>query len=605
MQKIFLSVFLLGTLFFLPSLSFSDSVEYFYDDNGRLVKVSKTDNTRVLYQYDEVGNLIGIYKETSASQALPPVLQGIDPDILLIDETYNVVISGQNLLTATSVTSDNPDITIKFIAAIDSKIIVVLSIANTASPGQATITVTTSYGSASRSVNLYGVNITPKAVLSFPSRTISFSAALTPSAASDLTVKVNNENADIIDTALTITIPAGGTINFDATTLRPGRGVIKIGNEKIIIDVIGDFYDSKPVSVALEIPSSIGEASVSSNSVSVAIGINSFDFITTESTPVSVFINVSSSDIATVESMPVSVNVGGFFDIATSVSAPVSVLISSSSSDIATVESVPVSVNVGGSFDTATSVSTPVSVFINISSSDIATVESMPVSVNVGGFFDTATSVSAPVSVLIDSSDVDIATLESIPVSVNVGGFFDTATSVSASVSVLISSSSFDIATSESASVSVIIEKPDEESVISANNVSVRIDIDSSGSVTKDSVPVSVLIQAPQLADAVTVSQPVSTGWCTNGPVKVSGSATTYYTSLQDAYNAASNGDTIQSQFGDFAGDVTMDDVSDKSVTLEGGYNCDYTAVIGVTNIKGNMTINRGTVTIRNFILKQ
>jgi hypothetical protein len=153
--------------------------------------------------------------------------------------------------------------------------------------------------------------------------------------------------------------------------------------------------------------------------------------------------------------------------------------------------------------------------------------------------------------------------------------------------------------------VSVIIERPDEESIISANNISVRIDIDSSGSVTKESLPISVVIQAPQLTDATTVSQLVSVGWCPALPVRVVGVTTAYYPSLQDAYNAASNGDTIQSQFGEFAGDVTMNDVSNKSVTLEGGYDCDYLSIVGITGIRGKITISSGTVTIRNFILKK
>ncbi len=41
-----------------------------------------------------------------------------------------------------------------------------------------------------------------------------------------------------------------------------------------------------------------------------------------------------------------------------------------------------------------------------------------------------------------------------------------------------------------------------------------------------------------------------------------------------------------------------------KSVTLEGGYNCDYTAVNGKTTLNGTMTISNGTVTVGNFVLE-
>ncbi|MBI5663868.1 MAG: thrombospondin type 3 repeat-containing protein [Nitrospirae bacterium] len=54
-----------------------------------------------------------------------------------------------------------------------------------------------------------------------------------------------------------------------------------------------------------------------------------------------------------------------------------------------------------------------------------------------------------------------------------------------------------------------------------------------------------------------------------------------YYLTLQDAYNAADNGDTIQGQGVTFTGDFNAD--LNKTVTIEGGYNCSYSAVSGIT----------------------
>ncbi len=147
-------LFLLCISVILPSFAIADEVNYLYDDTGRVVRVLKG-TERLLYQYDEVGNLLSISEETSTPQALPPVLQGIDPDIFLIGSNYYVTLTGQNLLTTTSITSDNPNITIKNIAAIDTKIHALLNVASSAFPGQANITVTTSYGSASIAINLY------------------------------------------------------------------------------------------------------------------------------------------------------------------------------------------------------------------------------------------------------------------------------------------------------------------------------------------------------------------------------------------------------------------------------------------------------------------
>ncbi|MBI5674450.1 MAG: RHS repeat protein [Nitrospirae bacterium] len=244
---------ILCIFFILPSLTSGDSVDYSYDDNGRLVRTSNADNIRVLYQYDEVGNLISIFKETSTPQAVPPVLQSIDPDIFLIGNNYNVVITGQNLLTTSSVTSDNPDISIKFIESIDTKIIALLSIAGTASPGQANITVTTSYGSVSMSINLYRANISPDSIALFPIFTASLSVSLTPSALTDVTVSIENKNPDVIDTPFSVTIPAGGAADFTVTALSGGTGIIKIATAEATVFVIGDDSPirSMPVSVSM------------------------------------------------------------------------------------------------------------------------------------------------------------------------------------------------------------------------------------------------------------------------------------------------------------------------------------------------------------------
>jgi len=74
--------------------------------------------------------------------------------------------------------------------------------------------------------------------------------------------------------------------------------------------------------------------------------------------------------------------------------------------------------------------------------------------------------------------------------------------------------------------------------------------------------------------------------------------ASTYYTSLQDAYDSAVSDDIIQSQTTVFTEDLLID--IDKLVLLEGGYDCDYSTNLGVTTISGNITISNGTLIIQS-----
>ena len=84
--------------------------------------------------------------------------------------------------------------------------------------------------------------------------------------------------------------------------------------------------------------------------------------------------------------------------------------------------------------------------------------------------------------------------------------------------------------------------------------------------------------------------------------VKIDRVIPAYYSSLQDAYDSAGDGETILSQTVIFTEDLLID--LNKSVVLEGGYDCSYTTIIGKTTLNGNMTISDGTLTIENFELQ-
>jgi hypothetical protein len=84
------------------------------------------------------------------------------------------------------------------------------------------------------------------------------------------------------------------------------------------------------------------------------------------------------------------------------------------------------------------------------------------------------------------------------------------------------------------------------------------------------------------------------------GPdVRISGVTTTYHATLQDAYDTAAENDAIQSRDAIISEDLFID--LDKTVTFLGGYDCDYTAVSGITTISGDVTVSNGSVAMENI----
>ncbi|MDO8281756.1 MAG: S8 family serine peptidase [Thermodesulfovibrionia bacterium] len=85
-------------------------------------------------------------------------------------------------------------------------------------------------------------------------------------------------------------------------------------------------------------------------------------------------------------------------------------------------------------------------------------------------------------------------------------------------------------------------------------------------------------------------------------PVRVIGSANSYYTSLQPAYDDSSEGDDIHFQDDTFNENLIFN--TNKTITLRGGYDCDFNPTTGKTVINGNVTISDGVVTMENVIIQ-
>ncbi len=89
---------------------------------------------------------------------------------------------------------------------------------------------------------------------------------------------------------------------------------------------------------------------------------------------------------------------------------------------------------------------------------------------------------------------------------------------------------------------------------------------------------------------------------CPYLPVRIVRITPVYFSTLQAAYDAAGDGETIQSQAVTLIENPTFS--LNKSVIIGGGYNCDYTANIGKTILNGNMNISNGTAIIENFSIE-
>ncbi|GBD97086.1 MAG TPA: choice-of-anchor D domain-containing protein [Nitrospirae bacterium] len=90
---------------------------------------------------------------------------------------------------------------------------------------------------------------------------------------------------------------------------------------------------------------------------------------------------------------------------------------------------------------------------------------------------------------------------------------------------------------------------------------------------------------------------------CADPPVRIDGVTPIYYSTLQEAYDAAADGDIIQSQASRFIENLNIN--RNISITLEGGYDCSYSNITDKTRIQGDMTVSDGTANIENFMLEQ
>jgi hypothetical protein len=90
-------------------------------------------------------------------------------------------------------------------------------------------------------------------------------------------------------------------------------------------------------------------------------------------------------------------------------------------------------------------------------------------------------------------------------------------------------------------------------------------------------------------------------GSCANPLFKI-GSSMYDYQEIQTVYDGLSNGQTLKIRSANLNGDLDIQ--QNKSVTLQGGYSCDFSSNPGYSYLYGTLTITDGTVIADRLIIQ-
>jgi YD repeat-containing protein len=104
----FLISFWCGALLLIsPALASADTAQYIYDDLGRLSQVIDGQGNVAICQYDAVGNLLSITRNTGGVGV--PTIRAFTPNTGNAGASVNVSLTGTNL-TGASLATTNPGI---------------------------------------------------------------------------------------------------------------------------------------------------------------------------------------------------------------------------------------------------------------------------------------------------------------------------------------------------------------------------------------------------------------------------------------------------------------------------------------------------------------
>ena len=274
----------------------STEVRYFYDALGQLSRVVGPSAGNV-YRYDEVGNLLTVTSLTTT--AAPPVLDSVTPNVLFVGKPQLVKISGQNLLTAESVASENPDVLIGYVSVRDTELVAEML---PVSPGSATFTVTTAYGTDTIDVDVAtsSLAIKPGQTALLPNGSALLHLTVSPPLTVPVTFNIDNSRPSVASLPATVTIPVSGSTDLSVNGLSAGLSMITIGPEMAAVfvelpeQVTVDKLPSRPVSVYVQSSPDLA-TSASTGKISVAVAPSWTGVTDAASRRVSVLINSSQS----------------------------------------------------------------------------------------------------------------------------------------------------------------------------------------------------------------------------------------------------------------------------------------------------------------------
>jgi hypothetical protein len=106
---------------------------------------------------------------------------------------------------------------------------------------------------------------------------------------------------------------------------------------------------------------------------------------------------------------------------------------------------------------------------------------------------------------------------------------------------------------------------------------------------------------AVTMSQAQSVTATFAAPSCSSQLIKVGGTSS-FYPTIQDAYNVLTNGQSLELQAADFTESLLLQ--NNTRVALVGGYGCDFLSNAGYSTIIGSVTINGGTIVTDNVIIR-
>ena len=336
--KLICLAMLLTTFSLKLSLSYADTVQYFYDELGRLIQVVNN-STITDYSYDEVGNILSV---SNGSLTDTPSITSVTPNTLVVGTRSVVTFAGQNLLSFRNMSSLGGNTVVSGTSISANQITAMLTAQNA---GADTLKVSfRDNANTTHQTNITAVAaavvMTPPLAVAPPNSVATMLVSLNPPLTADLTLNIKTDNPSVATVPYSITIPAGGAASLQINTKAVGAASIT----SLDGFTYGYVYSEKPIEN--------GEAVSYPVSVMIEPTVTSTPAVNV-SRPVSVMVEapVFESAQAVTSSKPVSVTVAGTatpVGPSVSMSRPVSIQIEPAATAItpSTTVSAPVSITI-------------------------------------------------------------------------------------------------------------------------------------------------------------------------------------------------------------------------------------------------------------------